>query len=764
MSSFFWWRLSFIAICVLGLILPVQAETGTISGRIFNSGEPLAFIQIGIPALGVGVASDENGFYRLTNIPLGWHVLKVVGMGFEMLEDSIEMNHTNPDLIKDYNLLVEAYTLEEIVVVDQQTGLSSRTPYNITTLDAKAIQLKGNPSGLMGFIREEPGVYGAEFGQGIVKPFIRGLGFSRVVTIYQGAKLENHQWGADHGLGVNDLGVGMVDIIKGPASILYGSGAIGGVVIVKDDEGYTAQHQWTGNLGMAFNSASMGLRPYGTLARSFSNAWFIAADAAYDSHADYVNGDGRMIGNSRFNTQTYRVHLGVNKLRFKNKLSYTFHNQELGIIEEDEMDDAVSLATSRSDRRIQLPFQSISDHIISYKQTTVHKRLITATTISHQINSRKEIEEAFDATALGLLQSNTFFNFRITQKAGERLENTFGVQGAFIYNRNMRDALEILMPDARILEVGAYYLAGITLSSYYLQAGVRYDYRVVNADASSALFIDYGFELPSNPTSRKLQRSFSGFTGSLGVSKFLRDHTFKLNLSTGFRAPDLAELFSFGPHPGTNRFEVGNADFGREQSFQADINWVFTHPRVRAHMAIFSNVVDNYLYFAYTGENRISDGLEIWAFLQARGVLYGSEMAVTGYFLPQNRLALSANASFIRGKRLDNSEDLTFVPADNFSFKLDIKPFKKQSTSLTSTFRIVAAQNRPGLNELTTPRYSLWHLGAHHTFQFKKQSLATGIHVTNLLGNTYVDHMSILRAFNVSGVGRNVMLSLQYRW
>jgi iron complex outermembrane recepter protein len=745
------------------MMQPAFSQTGSLTGSVTDGKEALPFIQVGIPSLGVGSTTNEDGRYLLTNIPVGKHYVQVNAIGFEPLGDTILITE-GVVLEKNFLLIEEAYVLNEIVVIDQQTGLTSRTPYNITTLDAKNIELKGNPSGLMGFIREEPGVYGAELGQGIVKPFIRGLGFSRVVTIYQGTKLENHQWGADHGLGVNDLGVGKVDIIKGPASILYGSGAIGGVVMVKDDESYMSHTDWTGNVGMTYNSASAGLRPYGSLGKSFRNGLFFAADGAYESHADYINGDRRIIGNSRFNTQTYRAHFGLNKLNFKNKLSYTYHSQELGIIEEDEMDDDASIATTRYDRKIQLPFQSISDHILSYKQTTVHKNVVTSFNLSHQINSRKEIEDGFDETALGLLQSNTFYNLRVTQKAGQKLENTFGVQGSYIYNRNMPDALEILIPDARIFDIGAYYLAGLTLNKYFLQAGIRYDYRVVNADASSELFVDYGFELPGNPESRKLERTFSGFTGSLGVSRYLGDHTLKLNLSTGFRAPDLAELFSFGPHPGTNRFEVGDADFGREQSYQADINWAFAHPRVRAHLALFGNVVENYLYFAYTGENRDSDDLEIWAFRQANGILYGTEMAITGYFLPQNRLALSANASFIRGKRLDKSEDLTFVPADNFTFKVDVKPFRKQPTAIVSTLRVVAAQRRPGFNELETPRFTVWNLGANHTFNIKQQQLAAGINVFNLLGRTYTDHMSILRAFDVSAVGRNVMLSLQYRW
>lgn len=195
-----------------------------------HQNKPVDYVNVNIVELGKGTVTDGEGYFLIENIPYGVYTLSISFIGFQTIIEAIEV-HEDFTETKVYHLEKSDYLLDEILIVDEQSGLNKRTPYTISSIKADNIELKGNPSGLMGLLKEEPGINGAEMGHGIVKPFIRGLGFSRVVTIYQGNKLENHQWGADHGLGVNDLGVNQIEVIKGPASILYGSGAIGGVII-----------------------------------------------------------------------------------------------------------------------------------------------------------------------------------------------------------------------------------------------------------------------------------------------------------------------------------------------------------------------------------------------------------------------------------------------------------------------------------------------------------------------------------------------------
>jgi iron complex outermembrane receptor protein len=752
----------YLTIAWLLMPLAIQAQNGSLSGIIQAEGGPAEFASVGFPNLGLGTITKSDGSFEIKDIPAGKHLLEISLLGYALYADSVTIK---PGEVVTLNttLTPQDLQLNEITVIDEQTGLTSQTPYNVTTLSARNIEFRGNPSGMMGFLRQEPGVYGAEMGQGIVKPFIRGLGFSRVVTVYQGNKLENHQWGADHGLGLNDLGVKTVELIKGPASLLYGSGAIGGVILVKDEEDYLQSRDWMGTLGMTYNSVSGGLRPLASIGKSYDNGFFVALDGAFESHADYIDGNGRVIGNSRFNTQTYRAHIGLDKKHFKNKLSYTYHNQALGIIEEDEMDDEETLATTRYDRKMQLPLQRVTDHVISYRQTLVKNEWVTAFNISHHINDRNEIEDDLDEVDLGLLQSHTFYNLRASHRTSRIWENTFGIQGSIIVNRNKQDVGEILIPDANLYENGIYYMANVTLGDYFLQGGLRYDYRVIQADASSPQLIDYGFILPGEPADRKLSRDFAGFTGTFGITRALpNNNQLKLNFSTGYRGPDLAELFSNGPHPGTNRFEVGNAEFGREQSYQTDLTWTYTKKKIRTSVAVFSNWVDNFIFFAATGETQ-DDGLEIWAFQQANALLYGSEFSVSYRPYGTDKLVVAGDASLIRGLKRNSDEYLTFIPADNYMLRLHYQPLGN-NTTIHSTLRFVANQDRPGLNELPTDSYLLLNAGINHTFTMGRRNLALGLSVFNLLNRVYVDHMSILRAFNVTHPGRNFMVNVQYKF
>lgn len=733
-------------------------------GTITSEGAPVSFANVYFENSSIGTQTNEKGEFEFRKIPEGRRKLIISAIGYKTVEHPLSGSEKKP-IIQNFNLPVSAGLLSEVLIIDQQTGLTRRTPYNVSTINMTGIENKGNPNGMMGVLREVPGVYGAEFGQGIVKPFIRGLGFSRIVTIYQGNKLENHQWGADHGLGINDLGIRQVDVIKGPASVLYGSGALGGVLLAKDDEFYMDRNQLSGNIGTTYNSISNGIRTYASLGKTFKNNFFLATDLAYENHADYKNGNGRIIGNSRFNTKTLRLHTGIEKENFQNKLSLTYNHQNLGIIIDEEMDDSQSLSTTRNDRKMQLPYQKVEDYLISYNQNTTGEKLETSFHLSHHLNKRNEIELTEDRVDLGLIQNHTFYNARLSLSSG-KFKHSLGTQGSFLQNKNLENARDFLIPDAQVFENGIYYLSSFEMDTYFFQGAFRYDYRKVTADASADYLIDDDFILPGNPENRKLSRSFAGYTGSLGVTKkFGENHRLKLNFSTGFRAPDLAELFSNGPHPGTSRFEKGNENFDREQSLQADASYTYRKKRFQGTVSAFGSQIDNYIFFSATKDSR-EENLELWEYQQADVQFYGAEFELRHSWLRGDRLETKISGAFVRATERENNNNLTFIPPDNYNVETGYYALPDRSLYVFSNFRIIADQNRTGLNEESTAGYELLNLGASKKFQLKDpdQSMTLGLTIHNTLDKTYVDHMSILRAFHVSSPGRNMMVNLKYNF
>ena len=757
----YYFRVSF----VFTLLFSVNsfAQKATIKGTVYSEGRPLAGVTIKTNHTEETTTSKESGKYELYTVP-GKIELNASLQGFVSYKKTVNLLK-GERLNLDIDMPVDALQLDEIKVVSKSLGLTEQTPYNITTIDASELSVKGTPSGIMGQLKELPGVNGADLGHGIVKPLIRGLGFSRVVTSYQGSKLENHQWGADHGLGLNDVGIGSADVIKGPASILYGSGAIGGVIILNDEERYLDNNRFNTTVGTTINTVSAGVRTYGSVGKKLDNGVFFAFDGAYENHADYFDGNNRLIGNSRFNTATSRFHFGYQSGRIKSKLSYTYNTQQLGIIDDNEMEPLSSLATNRGDRDMQLPFQNITDHIISYNQSyRISENWNTQTSLSYHYNQREEIEDDFEEVDLGLKQNHAFYNLRAIHSKSRKLTNTFGLQGSFIDMKNTEEAKEILFSNASYFENGAYYLGTYTIKSHTLQGGVRFDYRYFRADANQDNIISQGYVLPGNPTDRKLQNEFSGLTGSLGyIYKLNNKNRFKVNISSGFRAPDLAELLSNGPHPGTNRFELGHINFNREQSLQGDISWIKRSKQISVDFSIFSNFVSDYIYFAATGDTTLS-GLNIWEFRQTDAFLYGGEVAVKykPNFAPNFTTQLRGNVT--RGLDIPNNRPLTFIPADRVVAKINYSPINNNKLVISSGYEYAFMQNRPGLQEVTTDGYGLLRASIKYTWDIKKHDFSIAVTGFNLLNTRYIDHVAILRAFNVSHPGRNVMINLQWQF
>ena len=754
--------MKFFYILFILITMPPASQTGHIKGLATTTGHPLEGVMIGIEDHAHITYTTKDGRFSFENMPEGLYRIYASLPGFKIQKQELTLRHDIPIII-NFDLMADVNDLEEILIIDKNAGLNRKTPYNISTIEMQGLQTAGSPGGLMGHLREMPGVYGAELGQGIIKPFIRGLGFTRVVTIYQGNKLENHQWGADHGLGVNDLGIKNVDIIKGPASVLYGSGALGGVILINDNEDFLKNHSITGNAGSTWNSISKGYRFNAAVGKKFRNKMFFSTAIAYENHADYKDGNNRTIGNSRFNVTTMRMHTGYDGEKFRNKISISYNLQNLGIMSDEEMQPGMSLATYKGDRVMQLPFQKVEDILLSYDQKFFHNTFETILHVSHHRNTRKEIETSFAETDLGLTQNHTFYNARITYP-NHRLSHSLGIQGSYLTNRNLPEAREILIPDADLVETGFYYLTGIDLDSWFIQGAARFDYREITAMARSSNFIDQGFILPGNPENKQLTRIFSGYTASIGITKNMSLlHTVKLNFSGGFRAPDLAELFSNGPHPGTSRFEKGNDGFEREQSLQAELTYAFHNKRFRLNFAGYGSRISNYIFFEASGIPH-ENGMELWEYRQTPVTLNGLEFEIKHYWIRDNRLETRFNGSMVRALDRETGGHLAFIPPDNINATVDYYALDNKSLHLNSRFRIVNHQYRTGPSEQVTPGYALLDFGISKRWYRDQGMIEVGIRLQNALNKTYTDHMSILRAFNIPSPCRNLRVNLKYNF
>lgn len=735
----------------------LAAQDLSLSGKVIDksTNSPLPGVNIYIPELNRGVVTDLDGKFIISAIPERNITLQVSFLGYATLVKSVRVN-----AVKDLVFELEEYaqTIEEVVVSGAYIMSKESSPISIEKIDRTDL-LKMPAPNLMSALARTPGVSEISLGPGISKPVIRGLSFSRVLSLYQGARFENQQWGADHGLGMTETGIANIEMIKGPASIIYGSGAMAGVVnLIEERDAQAGEIE--GDINLRGFSNSLGARSEIGVKGASENGFVWSLRGAAESHADYLDGDGNTVGNTRFNTQNLKAGVGLQKKWGDTRIRYTYLKQRLGILEEDEMDE---LVTTRNDRSMQLPFQDVRDHFINSETNVFIGEDRLKATFGYHMNQRKEIEDDFEEVDLGLRQSNFMYDIKYYKSITEHIEAIFGVQGFYLQNINMEEAEEILIPDASKDDRSVYALLNYNKDKWVVQGGLRYDYRKVVADASAPNLVDYGFVLPGEPADRRLERTFDGVTASGGATFRPDNHwRFRLNVAQGFRAPDLAELFSNGPHPGTSRFERGDASFVREQNVQTDFGIRYTKNGFSISGEVFYNHIDNYIFFSPTDE--MVEDLTVWVFEQADARLYGGELELGYQPTAAKWVTFGTSYSWVIGQRRSDDTFLPYIPAFQWAQNVDFRlksmgRIQRPYISLLGSF--VFDQNRAAPLEEATPGYYLLGLNIGGNIQVANNVLDVYVSGTNLLNKAYLDHMSLFRPFGINQLGRNIALNVR---
>ena len=408
------------------------------------------------------------------------------------------------------------HELPEIVVSDYRSRLQGENVVNVEKL-----KLSGNVL-LPGISLPErlsfvPGVSNLSTGPGIGKPVIRGLSGNRIAVFSQGIRMENQQLGDEHGLGLDENGYGDVEIIKGPASLLYGGDALGGVLYFVD-EPYAGGNSIDAKAGSDYHTNSNGWRNYGNFKRSKGRLhWNLFG--GYTTHRDYSDGRKEAVENSRFHTGDFKTSFGYTGEQFSGSLKYSFLKEVYGLTETGEEGEEDSGARYRNGRQPTAPFQDLATHLIRSENTYLFgngsKLKVDA---GYQLNNRKEIEDG--ETALDMDLSTFSYNAKWYPPAvGKRWTLIAGSQGMYQANRNYGE--EELIPDATTTEVGLYLTSDYAYSGKsYWQAGVRADGRKIDAS---------GFA-----------QSYAAFNFSTGVFQQLAPNgSLRMNLSSGYRAPNL---------------------------------------------------------------------------------------------------------------------------------------------------------------------------------------------------------------------------------
>ncbi len=720
----------------LGLSLLGQAQN-KLSGQVTDvQNKPLAGANISIPELHQETVSDNSGNFTFNNLPNGNFrvVFSFVGYATQTLVFSgknTEMNVT---------LTASEQHMDEVIVSTAFNKLQSQNVMKVEHVSMKSMREKGAPTLIEG-LATIPGVSQISTGTSIGKPVIRGLSGNRVLVYTQGVRLENQQFGEEHGLGLNDSGVESVEVIKGPASLLYGSDALGGVLYFNPEK-FAQPGRFQGDYGQKFFSNTHGSSTVLGAKTSSEKLKFLVR-GKYDVHSDYKTPDSGRVTNTRFNEADFKTALGFNNSQFSTALRYNYNHLNIGIPEE-------GIAEQSTNMTLGYPKQEVVAHIVSLNNTLYFKKSKMDVNLGYISNDRSELED--NPTPVLRMKLNTFnYDGKYYLPHFGKLESIVGVQGMHQENKNSGE--ELLIPDATVNDLGFFGTVNYGWNKNTLQAGLRFDNRRINTATHGTAGDEGYFE--------GLEKNFSSFNASAGFkNNSFENFVFRLNVATGFRAPNLAELTSNGVHEGSNRYEIGNRDLKSEQNVQADLNIEYKSSHFEWFANGFYNHVNNYIFISPNG-NTI-DSNDVYDYVQANAQLFGGEVGVHFHPHPLDWLHLTSSFESVTGKRQDGAY-LPLIPANkwNSTLKTEFKETRWLKGSFASlNAEYVLPQNKTGLFETRTDGYTLLNFALGGSIKFDKVLMDLSCNVNNLLNRSYISHLSRLKTDGIPNIGRNIIFGI----
>lgn len=770
-------------------IVPPKAK---LTGKVVDTkGQPLPGAAIYIHEARTGTVAGMDGQFTTPEVPVGKYLVEISFQGYASLLEVITIAENASQVFT----LKETYTEHDAVTV---TGVASATKVKQSAQPVSIIKkgdmFRSSSTNIIDALGKlVPGVAGLSTGPAISKPVIRGLGYNRVVTVHDGIRQEGQQWGDEHGIEIDEYSLQRAEVLKGPASLLYGSDAMAGVLHLITNvpvEQGTAK----GNLMSAFNSNN-GLRALNAnLAAHDQSGFNWNAYGTSKSAADYRNKyDGRVF-NSRFKENNFGGYLGINKAWGYSHLLISSFNQKLGVVEgardattgaflifPESPSERIATNDELNSRQFYTPGQNINHFKIASDNNIAVGSGRLALNLGFQRNQRKELGDP-DAPAVPELYFDLkTVNYNIQYHAAEKngWRTAYGVNGMFQQNKNLAE--EVLIPEYNQFDAGAFIYTKKTFQqNLTLSGGIRGDYRRVTGK---------GFMEGTEVKFTGFSKNFSNFSGSVGLSYNINnDVTLKLNMARGYRAPTVSELASNGVHEGTDRYEFGDTNLKTETSLQFDAGVEVNTEHVSISFNGFYNNIQHYIFYgkltaAGGGDSLVNvDGTDVttFKFRQSGASLTGFEMNIDLHPHPLDWLHFENSFSLVMGQfgePIDGSNRLPFIPSPRLQSELRAD-FKKAGKGLGNAYfkaemDNVSRQNRifTGYNtETVTDGYTLFNIGAGTDVLHKGKTLfSLHIGLNNITDVAYQNHLSRLKytdTNNATGrtgvfnMGRNFSLKL----
>jgi iron complex outermembrane receptor protein len=785
--------------CMICFIQHVNSQVPfTINGTVVDEkNRPLPGTSVFLSPGNIGSVAAMDGRYSFIGLEPGKYVIHASFIGYEKYSDTLILES---NLSWDIRLEPSLLNLQEVVIKGDYEEIRKREEsLNIEIVNEK--YLKQNLGGsIMNSLERLPGVTTIDIGSGQSKPVIRGLGFNRVVVVENNIKHEAQQWGTEHGLEIDQYAVDHIEVIKGPASLMFGSDAIGGVIDIKNrnlpaDSTFGGVIDLTGKTHNDFLGTSVSL--FGR------KRWFFG-----DIRVTILDYGDFKVPADRVDIYSYPAALHRNHLRntagkernlhasfgiIQNKLQSRFHvsslNSKSGFfanthgLEPREVDTELH---DRSNRDINYPYHTV--HHFKAINTSHYERdqLKLAFDIGFQRNLRQEWSQYVDhgympATFPDTLDLNPDLerqfekyvytgNAKLSYFLNDNAQLNFGMNSE--YQDNRIDGRGFIIPAYRQINMGTNVFAKYTFSEKsMIQAGIRYDYGHLHTEEyydwfPSPVVVNNDTTMQYLKRAGDINRSFSNLTWSVGYNYNLEKWSVKTNIGKSFRMPIAKELAANGVNYHRFSYETGNADLSPEISYQLDAGIEYRTLKFAIGTTPFLNYFPNYIYLnpGWEHDRLYGNGNQVFYYTQSRVFRYGTE--VHAHYELFKSLQLGIIGEYVYSEQLSGEKKgftLPFSPPPSGIFNIKYQRQKirfLENAYFSFDYRITAPQNDIVPPEKTTNGYQVINLGFGGDIHLKNHKIIISMQVQNLLDTKYFNHTSYYRLINVPEPGRSFVLNI----
>ena len=763
-----------LAIAVPCLALTAETQAATVSGKVLSgNGEPLPAVTVALPALEIGAFTDENGVFRLENVPLGSHTIEFRFVGYRTIQSEIRVTEGRPSALE---VTMEPETLigDEVIVTGDRDLAGELTGSSQSVLVLPPAALEERRGQTLGETLESlPGVSSLTTGPAVSKPVLRGVHSARVLVLNAGITQEGQQWGGDHAPEIDPFSPARIEVLKGAASVQYGAGAIGGVIRIEPpelpvDPGvggrintnlFSNNKQGAGSVlvqGALRQLAGLKWRVQGSLRR--------AGDARAPEH---------VIRNSGFDERDYSVALGLTTDRVDTEAYFSHFGTWIGIFKGAHIGNTTDLRRiiERGDPRIE---GSFTYEIGDPRQRVDHDLLSVRSLVRFEGMGNLELRygqqynrrEEWDAhVRSGRAPTRPGFDMGLQTHSGDIVYQhrnfggwygKIGVSG--MRQENRRFSTGFLIPDFLAYNFGAYAMESWTNGKTTLETGLRYDYRWTeiysNAGRRASEIVEGGI------------LTYRNVTGVLGlIHEMTPTLAVAANIGRAWRPPGVNELYSHGVHHGTAQFEIGDKELESESSLNTDLTLRYRGDKGRGELGLFRSSYRNFISLLPADQLvlTIRGAFPKFTYVQSDAVIQGFdgylEYDLTRY------VGTYLSASLVRGRNTADDQPLYQMPSTRFIAGLDFR--------LPSTGRLLEAgigfkgrfvmrqEDFPEGIDYVEPSagYNLFDVNLHAELAVADQPVRMQIGVHNLFNKRYRDYLSRFRYF-IDNPGRNVTISL----